>query len=263
MLDTFKKYPLVVEDSFKNLSSDIFFEDVIPGRQGAVLVSPKDESIPIVRTTTKYKKPVQRFTKNHYDLIGKIRDKVKEDIGMDLSFNNALIEIYDSRYRSMGYHSDQALDLADNSYICIFSCYSKNTKSLRKLVVKKKKEDPKDPKDQEETEIILDHNSIVLFSTETNDQYLHKIIIGKDCNDDTEEDSVKWLGITFRLSKTFVKFVNGVPYLNNNEVLTLANDQERKEYYKCRSQENGRIGYKYPEINYTISESDGMCMCII
>ena len=38
---------------------------------------------------------------------------------------------------TMKYHSDQALDLADNSYICIFSCYD-NPINLRTLRIKNK-----------------------------------------------------------------------------------------------------------------------------
>ena len=50
-----------------------------------------------------------------------------------------MIEIYDSKYCKMGFHTDQSLDLQENSYIGIFSCYNDpTTKDLRKLKVKNK-----------------------------------------------------------------------------------------------------------------------------
>jgi hypothetical protein len=36
----------------------------------------------------------------------------------------------------------------------------------------------------------------------------------------------------------------------------LANEEEMKEFYNLRHKENKNIVFEYPEINYTISESD-------
>jgi hypothetical protein len=74
---------------------------------------------------------------------------------------------------------------------------------------------------------------------------------------ETVEGKNLWLGITFRQSKTFVLFNNELPYFSStNKVLTLANENQRKEFFKCRSLENSNIEYVYPEINYTISIGD-------
>ena len=238
---------------FKELSKSIDFEDITNGRQGAVLVDIKLSSkiIPIVRTTTSYNKPAQQFLPIHYDIIENIKKVTKFD---GLEFNNALIEIYDSKYRSMKYHSDQSLDLADDSYICIFSCYD-NPIDIRKLKIKEKTTG-------ECLDILLENNSVVLFSLSTNSKYLHKIILESNTSNN------KWLGITFRLSKTFIKFVDEIPYFikfvdeipyfyTNNKILRTANSEdEKKEFYKNRSKENLNVGHNYPEFDYTISVSD-------
>jgi hypothetical protein len=219
-----------------NLSEDVYdalkfvnFETLSPGRSGAVLVN-NNENIPIIRTTTKYTQPAQMFPDICY--------KIMEHIGM--SFNNALIEMYDSRYTTMGFHSDQSLDLEDESFICLFSCYQSDD-NPRKLIIKNK--------DTEiESEIILNNNSIVLFSTNTNSKWLHKII-----------GNSKWIGITFRVSKTLIYFKDSIPYLYPkiyNKVLRISSHAEQQLFYKYKSEENKQIGYKYPEIDYTISVSD-------
>lgn len=226
---------------FNDLSTTVNFDNISEGRTGAVLIDYTNNLVPIVRTTTKYINPVQKFQSIHYNIINKIKTY------NNINFNNALIEIYDNNYRSMKYHSDQSLDLDDDSYICIFSCYSNDkTNNLRKLIVKNKINNIK-------VEYTLEHNSFILFSNKTNKQYLHKIILDKINN----SDNIKWLGITFRLSKTFINFINNKPYFyNSNNILYLASDEEEKEYYKYRKQENNTIDYKYPEIFYTINPSD-------
>lgn len=226
-------------DIFTCLSESIKFEKITEGRLGAILVD-NDDPIPIARSTTKYNEPVQKFIPVHYDIINKIRDTTK----MNLSFNNAMIEIYDPDYCNMKYHSDQSLDLKEDSYICIFSCYN-DSSYLRKLKIKSKET-------HEEDEITLDNNSVVLWDLSTNLKYLHKIIL------ETNKSNNKWLGITFRLSKTFIKFVDEIPYFSNGDVLVLANDSQKKEFYKMRDLENSSVGFVYPEICYTISISDMM-----
>ena len=225
---------------FKQLSESVIFEDIFDGRKGAILVDKKDELIPLVRSTTVYNRPAQLFSKIHYDILEKIKNET------NLEFNNALIELYDSKYCTMGYHSDQALDLADDSYICLFSCYEKEHKDYRTLKVKEKNSD-------KTYNIVLDHNSIVYFDTNTNIKHLHKIILEKNTINN------RWIGITFRLSKTYIKFVNESPhFIHNNSQLFYANEDQQKEYYKKRSQENLSIDYNYSDINYTVSISDIM-----
>lgn len=121
----------------------------------------RNELIPIVRTTSPYTSPAQSFKEIHCEIINKIKEIIP-----NIELNNAMIEIYNCEYKTMKYHSDQSLDLAEDSYICIFSCYSNpESKSLRKLKIKEKGSDV-------ESEIILKHNSVVIFSTELNNKVL-------------------------------------------------------------------------------------------
>jgi len=243
---TFLMFTKVILDNNKNLFHElnevVDFEHIIKGRKGAVLVDLQNDLIPIVRTTTKYNKPVQQFKPIHFNII----DKIKESTNMnDITFNNALIEIYDDRYCTMGFHSDQSLDLLKDSYIAIYSCYEDplNT-NLRKLVIKNKTSN-------ELSEITMDHNSVILFNLSTNQNHLHKIIL------ENINKNNKWLGITFRLSKTFIHHVNNIPLFHQTtNILKIANEEERKEFYKLRSEENKNLNFEYPDVTYTISISD-------
>ena len=226
---------------FESFVSSSSFEQFSNSRQGAIIVAPTDQSIPIVRTTAVYKEPSQHFLSIHYDLVNKIKGHLP-----DLNLNNAMVEIYDHIYRTMKFHSDQALDLEEDSYICLFSCYEdESEKHLRKLKIKKKCTGI-------QTEVILEHNSVVIFSKKTNDEHLHRIVLEHVGTD--KDHSSKWLGITFRLSKTFVYFKSGSPYFTKNDKpLVISTEDERKEFYKMKSLENSVIGYSYPEISYTLS----------
>lgn len=231
-------------DTFKQFSESIIFEDVCDGRKAANLVDCKNNLIPIVRTTTSYNNPVQRLLSRHYELIGNIR-KVSEI--KELELNNAMVEIYEPTYRNMGFHSDQMLDLADDSHICIFSCYDdEKTKDIRKLKIRNKES-------RECSEILLDHNTVVIFPIDANRKHVHKIML------DTPKSKTRWLGITFRLSKTFIQIENDVAtFYSDNEILRMADDSERKEFLKHKSLENSMVKYSYPKIYYTLSISDTM-----
>ena len=241
----FDQFLLHSNITFEQLSNNLEFENICKGRKGAVLVDILNNETPIIRTTTIYNNPAQKFLPIHYDLIKNIRKCIQFT---SIEFNNAMIEIYDDNYYKMKYHSDQALDLKDNSYIGIFSCYEKDIKNckngLRKLQFKEKNS-------QISQEIILEHNSVILFSTYTNSHYLHKITL--DLNTASNN---KWLGITFRLSKTFIKFINEIPYFaNSGKLLTIATEKQKQDFYKYKSLENlNRVAIS--EINYTISISD-------
>ena len=233
----FNKY-IINGDYFTELSTTTQFEPITKGRNGAVLVNVQDGVIPIVRTTTIYKNPAQKFLPIHHTII----QEISTITGLPLKFNNILSEIYGHTYHTMNYHSDQALDL--DSYICIFSCYSTpHTKTLRTLKLKEKATNKL-------SEIILDHNSCILFSMTDNTNFLHKIILDRPGTD-------LWLGLTFRWSKTYIRFINGLPYFNGTDsLLRLATEEEKKQFYKLRGEENRSIEYTYPELDYTISESD-------
>lgn len=242
MPTNFVKFVIDQTNKFDELANATSFEDITNGRKGAVLVDCNNNLIPIVRTTTAYNEPAQKFLPIHYGLI----ENIKKVSNLNLEFNNALAEIYESSYRTMGYHSDQSLDLAPNSYICIFSCYDDPTDlNIRKLKIQNKTTN-------EYSEFLLEHNSFVLFSLSVNANHLHKIVL-------ENKNNTKWLGITFRLSKTFVKFINEIPYIyDNTKILRIANDEDKKEFYKHRAKENQNIEYIYPDLDYTISVSDMM-----
>jgi hypothetical protein len=241
---------------FEELLASVRFEDVGKGRQGAVLVK-IDETchIPIVRTTTRYSAPAQPFQSMHDRLAQQIQTIASLAVG----FNNALIENYTNAYTTMGSHSDQALDLADESSIAIFSCYKYPDRANppRKLVFELKESSGDSPKGtlrERIDEIPLTHNSVVLFDLDTNRRLKHKIVLDRSVQ--TPEN--QWLGITFRSSKTFVRFRDEYAYFLDDTRLTLANDEQRQEFYHLRHRENNETDFTYPRITYTISESDMM-----
>ena len=145
------------ENVYDELEKSCVFEQIGKGRKVAILVDASSNSIPIVRTTTKYESPAQKFSQIHLNLIEKIRlvSAIPE-----LKFNNALIEIYDNSYFKMGFHSDQALDLEKNTFICLFTCYKKLTKNLRTLRIKRKIGNEA----INNFDIYLENNSFVIFS---------------------------------------------------------------------------------------------------
>lgn len=218
--------------SFDELLASVRFDDVTTGRRGAVLVKDHAAGIPIVRTTTSYRSPAQRF--------GAIHDRLAHDLQLD--FNNALIEHYTTAYATMKRHSDQALDLADGSSIAIYSCYRDPAKPSRRLVVKPKAEGPA-------FDVPLAHGSVVVFSLDTNRRFTHTIALAANAPD------TDWLGLTFRTSKTFVQFVDDAACVDGVP-LTLATEEQRRELFQLRRRENAEIEFRYPPIAYTISPSD-------
>lgn len=236
--------------SFLELINETEFEDLTKGRMGNHLVKVGDSGIPLVRTTTQYTIAANQFTLKHHNLINCIHGHLNHL--PIFQFNHALIEVYSSRYTKMKYHSDQCLDLAPNSYIGLFSSYEKPDEltehNLRKLKIK-------DKVSQEEFEIVLTHNSFVWFSVETNSKFSHKIVLETAKNQNGIEEN-RWLGITFRESKTHIQFKNNLPYLTNGALLELATESQKKEYYKLRGEENRSLDFVYPEINYTLSMAD-------
>ena len=246
--DEFREYVLPIKDNlFEKLLASVRFENVGKGRQGTVLVKPDEErGIPIVRTTTTYDSPPQCFGSVHTNLARQIQKRAS----LAVDFNNALIENYTNAYAKMGYHSDQALDLKDGSTIAIFSCYKypELANPPRKLVVKSKQPGI------DTIEIPLIHNSVVLFSLATNRRFKHKIVLDTSvCPPENQ-----WLGITFRTSKTFVEFRDERTYFEDGKLLTLANDDQKSEFYSLRSRENKETDFTYPRITYTIAQSDMM-----
>ncbi|GAB7184270.1 hypothetical protein ATKI12_4101 [Kitasatospora sp. Ki12] len=245
--DEILSYALPAEENpFAELSASARLEDVGKGRRGAVLTR-VDESggVPLVRTTTRYGSPAQRFRAVHERLARRIQERS----GLPVGFNNALIESYTNACTTMGSHSDQALDLADGSFIAVFSCYrDPGSGPPRKLVFEEK------GADGEKFEIPLAHNGVVAFSVESNRRLKHKIVL--DAPDRTVDN--QWLGVTFRTSKTFVRYRDGHAYLPQGPRLVSADDEQRREFYGLRRRENGETDFGYPLLTYTVSESDLM-----
>lgn len=236
----------VQDDLFEELMTSVEFEELGLGRRGTVLTNPDEvRGTPIVRTTSQYAAPATCFRPVHT----KLAQQIQTLASLGVEFNNALIENYTNAYAKMGSHSDQALDLEDKSSIAIFSCY-KNPElgPERKLVVESK--DPGGSK----FEIPLAHNSVVVFSLDTNRQFKHKIVLDVTANPPENE----WLGVTFRTSKIFVQFRDKQAFFEDDTPLTLADEEQRKAFYSLRSQENKGTDVSYPRVKYTISKSDMM-----
>lgn len=218
---------MLVHNLVFDLDLEINFENIAKGRKGAIVVDPNNDDIPIVRSTTSYKLKPELFNENHKHLIHQIK-KIK-----NIELNNAMIECYDNTYKTMGYHSDQELDLADNSYICIYTASGN-----RQLKIKSKETNV-------ETEVHMKPNTLIIFDLNFNRKHLHKIELG-NFND-------KWIGITLRKSKTYIRYIDEIAYfVETGEIVEVANDIQKKEYYKLRSLENKLIEFKWPHITYNI-----------
>merc|ERR1711920_1064150 len=126
-------------------------------------------------------------------------------------------------------------DLEDGTFIAVFSCYRDPalTTNLRKLVVESKEPG------RTKFEIPLTHNSIVVWSTETNRLFKHKIVLdGKGRALDNQ-----CLGITFRTSKASVQAHDDGTCFEDGRPLALADEEQSRENV-------------YPQLLYTVSKSD-------
>lgn len=238
-------------DMYAALHDSVQWQQLGKGREGGVLVDPDDvQGVPIVRTTTQYRVPAQRYRPVHTELAQRIQGVAS----LPTAFNNALIERYTNAYAKMGMHCDQALDLVDDSAIAIFSCYEhpELVTEPRKLVVEAK--GAAADGQSEQIEVPLVHNSVVVFSLETNQRFRHKIVLDRS----SQPAENRWLGVTFRTSKTFVRIDGDRTVFDDGTALTLADGQQRNTFFSLRSRENKEVGFRYPRLTYTISESDQM-----
>ncbi|MFF9143280.1 hypothetical protein ACF1BN_00260 [Streptomyces sp. NPDC014861] len=234
------------ENPFAALAASVRWEDVGKGRRGAVLTRVDPEGgVPLVRTTTRYAAPAQRFRPEHERLAHRIRQLT----GSPADFDHALAETYTHAYATMGAHSDQALDLADGSFIAVYSCYEHpEAGPPRKLVL-----EGKEP-GVEGFELPLAHHSVVAFSVDTNRLLRHRIVL--DTAGRATEN--RWLGLTFRTSKTTLRFHDGHAHLPQGARLTPADEEQRRAFYRLRRRENQETDFAYPPLTYTVSESDLM-----
>lgn len=240
---------------FDTIAQSLKFEKLGKGRKIAIVAKPtSDGMIPLVRSASKYTNPVQLFTPEIESLANDIALTISilENIPPP-NFNNMMAEIYTTKYKTMGYHSDHSLDLESGSWICIFSCYKEpDSKSLRILRIKNKSV-------QEEQDIVLEHNSIVFFSEQTNSLYLHKIIIPSPPSPPSFKFDNLWLGQTFRSSKTFLNFDHPSlpPSIHHSDHrLRLATASEEMMFLRMKKQQNESLQYEYPIVDYTLSPSD-------
>ncbi|MGW2302643.1 hypothetical protein [Streptomyces sp. NPDC001809] len=243
--DAVLSYVLPTEENpFAALSASAELEDAGKGRQGAVLTRVDETgAVPLVRTTTRYRRPPQRFRAVHEELAV----RVQACAGVPVGFNNALIERYTHAYRTMGAHSDQALDLADGSFIAVFSCYQDpDARPPRKLVFASKESGG------DTFEIPLVQNSVVTFSVASNRRLKHRIVL--DAPAQVAENP--WLGVTFRTSKTLLRFGDGHARLPEGDRLAPADEEQAREFYRLRRRENDETDFVYPPLTYTVSESD-------
>ncbi|MFJ4673882.1 hypothetical protein [Kitasatospora purpeofusca] len=243
--DQVRSYDLPTDGNlFTELSASAHLEDTGKGRQGAALTRIDETgNVPLVRTTTRYGGPAQRFRAVHERLARGIQERA----GLTVGFNNALIETYTNAYTTMGSHSDQALDLADDSFIAVFSCYRHpEADPPRKLIV-----EPKGSGD-EAFEVPLLHHSAVVFSVESNRRLRHRIVL--DAPARTADN--QWLGVTFRTSRTLLRFRDGHPYLPQGAPLVAADEEQRQEFFRLRRRENREADFVQPLLTYTISEGD-------
>jgi alkylated DNA repair dioxygenase AlkB len=234
------------ENLFAELHASVRWEDVGKGRRGAVLTKTDAAGgVPLVRTTTRYALPAQRFRPVHERLA----QRIEERAALPVRLNNALIENYTNAYRKMGSHSDQALDLADGSFIAVFSCYQHPEMGPPRRLIFEPKESG-----GEKFDIPLAHNSVVVFSVDANRRLKHKIVL--DAPARPAEN--RWLGVTFRTSKTLVHFRDGHPYLSQGARLMPADDEQQHEFYRLRRRENNETDFAYPALTCTVSPSDLM-----
>ncbi|MBK7826955.1 MAG: hypothetical protein IPJ59_17360 [Nannocystis sp.] len=243
--DNFRTYSVATQgDLFAELSASARLEDLGRGRRGAVLVvTDGPRGVPIVRTTTAYTLPTQCFRPIH----GTLSRQIRACASLAIPFNNALLEVYTRAYATMGAHSDQALDLDDAGEIALFSCYEHpEAGPSRRLMVESK--EPGEPS----FVIPLLHGRVVVFCADTNRRFRHRIVLDPAAGDPDNP----WLGVTFRSSRTWVHVLDGQPRLADGTPLTLANDEERREFLRLRRRENQEADFVYPRVTCTLSPSD-------
>ncbi|MFJ7414129.1 hypothetical protein ACIQWZ_25480 [Streptomyces sp. NPDC098077] len=91
-----------------------------------------------------------------------------------------------------------------------------------------------------------------MFSADANRRLRHRIVLE---NPSGAADNL-WLGVTFRTSKTFVRYRDGQAHLPRGARLTSADEQQRSEFYGLRRRENKETDFVYPALTYTVSGSD-------
>jgi hypothetical protein len=234
-------------DWFTRIGAEVDLEpSASAGREGAIVVAiPATGAVPLVRSTTPYDSPAQVMGPALHHLAAVVAPML--GAATPRTFNNVMVERYQWLYRTMGPHTDQALDLEDASWICICTWYNNpDAEDVRTLVCI-------DKATGDRTEIPLRHNSCVAFSVEENRRMRHQIVANSKPDPHTT-----WLGVTMRTSKRALVFADGLPYLHPGIPLVLADDSQRRELFALRRRENleGDFEYAHDAIHFTISPSD-------
>lgn len=253
----FSTYTIDTAIDFATLTSSLTFEQVAATRQvaNAALINSAGH-IPIVRTTTAYKHQVQPMPPAFLALRDAIIKAIMTTTGRscaEVEFNNAMVELYDPAYTKMGFHTDQAQDLAEGSTIAIFSCYETSppndkhmkTSPPRLLIVNDKRSDS----EKDVTEFPMHDSSCITFSTATNALHKHKIV-GGGC-------TRRWLGLTFRTSKTYVERRGEeleLYFVGSGRLLRKATEEEKVEIRRCKGRENAEVEFEWPVMDVTMSE---------
>lgn len=240
------------DDLFERLTAGVEFEALGKGRRGTNILLPKGERYPIVRTTSVYERAAQRFSPVHAMLAQRIEAEMSAQLGegQRVAFNNALVEIYTSAYTKMGFHSDQALDLAAGSYVALFSCYDEPQTAQKRLLQIEHKSSGR------AWELTLEQHSVVYFSLAANAEFRHRIVLEQAKKKQPPHTEAQWLGLTFRQSKTYVHFREGQAFFDDGRALLLADEGERQAFFSLRSAENSATNFEYPPLDFTISASD-------
>jgi hypothetical protein len=230
-------------DWFKELKENSPLELVTSGRWGGNVVKAKDKgAVPLFRTTSCYQNKNQLFSPVHFDLLSSL------DVPGAKDFNTGLVEVYNNSYRSMKFHTDQSLDLAKGTVICVCTFYSTGFQcENRKLTIKNK------TTGQVQT-IPLLHNSAVWFDEETNRHHVHQITL----HDTETKENIECLLVTLRTSKTKLDFHSGVPvFLQTGKELTLATKEEQNQMYQWKGLENKQTSFEYPDdVSFTLNSGD-------
>lgn len=217
--------------------SDLPWEALSESRKMLIMadIPPQDSpEVPLVRSTMSLQNRTWPWTREIADLA-----KAIETAFSVAPFNNVMVEDYTAAYSTMKWHSDQAQDLEPASHIALLSFDEEPRGGTRVLHVKEK------AAGGAMTTLALGHLSVVLFSVEDNARFLHRITGQK-----------AWRGITFRRSRTRVKFVQGAPMVHG-QPLRLC--ETPRLIHRHRAEENSTDGpYEYPAecANLTLSPGD-------
>jgi len=246
--------------SFEELLACTAFERLTADREGAIVTDVREgdekDRTSLVRSTSRYLSPTRPFHAHHRA----VAEAATKAIGSRPLFDNAMIELYGPGYRKMGFHTDPALDLVPGSTIALFTLYenrNENENDMRKLVVKRKD-------DSIVRDIVLEHGSVVFFSTDANAEHVHKIVPVEAAAPNKEEGKGRWLGITLRCSRTWVD-PDGYLLTDScdeaKKKLRLATPEDERLFFRCRGIENrektsAQHIYPYESIDFTLSPGD-------